>query len=958
MTQNPKDKSAIPVVDEKGETQLKSPQRDTTRKGYRVSKWPSLNPLRLQKVPPVPEARMESREYGANILSRLLFRWMAPFMKAGYLRDLEIQDIWKVNPNRSVDILSSQLGANLERRLKHGDKRPLLWAIYETFKRDFWLGAIGQTLGTVIIVLSPLVVRHLISFAMEAYASRHGGQPAPNVGPGVGYALAIFFMQLIRALCMSQSFYKGALLGGQVKAALISHIFSKTMKLSERARADGRFSGGQKEEPKQGKKRGQRSKVEDEAAGWNNGRITMLMGVDADRIDRACGTIHMLWATPIALVIGLVVLIMTIGYSALSGYAFMLIAVAVLAYVVRCLINLRIAVNKITDRRVSLTQEIVHNVRFVKIFGWENFFIERLQKIRQTEMHSLHKLLAVRHVVIASFICMSTLAAMLSFTTYAFSGHGVSPDSIFASLTAFNALRAPLSMMNLAINTTTDAWTALNRLQDFFKAEEKEDYVEWDMDMQNAVQMNHASFTWEQIPSSSSGQQGSSQKSGRTSGKGWSAHNAEKDEEQPPFQITDIDLEIGRDELIAVIGTVGSGKSSLLEALAGEMRLTSGRVHMGMTRAFCPQYAWIQNTSVRDNILFGHGFDEKRYNQVIDACALQSDLAIFPDGDQTEIGERGITISGGQKQRLNIARAIYSNSGIVLMDDPLSAVDAHVGRQIMDKAICGLLKGRCRVLATHQLHVLGRCDRIIVMDHGRIHAVDTFEKLMRTSAVFQALMSNISQQETSDTETPNQRDDIQLKEENMSNRPTGAALMQSEERAINPIGWDVWKAYILATGSFLNPILYLFLTLLVNGTLLMNGLWLSFWTSDKYPSLGTGGYLGIYAVLCCFQFAVVYLYSFQITYSSSNAGKTMLHQALHRVLRAPMSFFDTTPLGRITNRFSKDVQVLDSDLGDALRMFTMMSSMAISILALVVAYFYYASTLSYSSCHSLSCSRY
>lgn len=844
------------------------------------------------------------------------------------MRELELQDIWTVNPDRSVDSVSEELGASLERRQKRGDKKPLVGAIYETFKREFWIGAICQILGTVIIVLSPLVIRHLISFAMEAYDSRHGTGPSPHVSWGIGYALAIFFMQVIRALCMSQSFYKGDVLGGQVKAALVSLIFSKAMKLSGRAKADGRHSGEDDQQHADNVKSGKGR------SGWNNGRITMLMGVEADRVDRACGSIHLLWATPICLAVGLVVLIFTIGCSALSGYGFMFLSVLVLTYIVRSLVNLRVSVNKTTDERVSLTQEIVYNARFVKFFGWENFFLERLRKLRSIEMHSLHKLLAVRHAVIASFVSMSTFAAMFAFITYAFTGNNAAPDSIFASFATFNALRAPLSMMNLVISTATDAWTALERLQDFFEAEEREDFVDWDMEMRNAIELNHASFTWEQVPSSAGPEANSTEPSPRGS--------SAQDAEQAPFKISDIDMKVGRRELIAVIGTVGSGKSSLLGALAGEMRLTSGQIRMGTTRALCSQYAWIQNTSVKNNILFGHEYDETRYNQVIDACALRSDLAMFPDGEQTEIGERGITISGGQKQRLNIARAIYSNSELVLLDDPLSAVDAHVGRQIMDKAICGLLRDRCRVLATHQLHVLGRCDRIIVMDQGRIHAVDTFENLMRNDEVFRSIMSSTAQLESSD-ETPSHNTEIQPAEEKPKSEGSGAALMQMEERATASMGWGVWQAYISATGSIFHPFLFLILTLLVNGAIIMNGLWLAYWTSNRYPYLGPGGYLGIYAALCVAQFVIVYVYSFQLTYASSNAGKAMLQEALYRVMRAPMSFFDTTPLGRIINRFSKDVQVLDSDLGNSLRMFVMMFSMIVATLGLVVAYFYYVS---------------
>ncbi|CAG8039873.1 unnamed protein product [Penicillium nalgiovense] len=377
------------------------------------------------------------------------------------------------------------------------------------------------------------------------------------------------------------------------------------------------------------------------------------------------------------------------------------------------------------------------------------------------------------------------------------------------------------------------------------------------------------------------------------------------------------------------------------------MRVTDGTVRLSTTRAFCPQYAWIQNTTVRNNILFGKEYDETWYDQVIDACALTPDLEILPNGDQTEIGERGITVSGGQKQRLNIARAIYFNAELVLMDDPLSAVDAHVGRHIMDKAICGLLKDRCRILATHQLHVLSRCDRIIVMDEGRINAVDTFDNLMRDNEVFKRLMSSSRQEDMQEEEeeaVDEAVDEADEKEPNSKKTvpaKPAAALMQQEEKATESVGWSVWKAYIKASGSYFNAIIVFILLGLTNVANIWTSLWLSYWTSDKYPGLSTGQYIGIYAGLGGSVVLLMFAFSTYMTTCGTNASKTMLQRAMFRVLRAPMAFFDTTPLGRITNRFSKDIQVMDNELSDAMRIYALTMTMIISVMVLVIVFFYY-----------------
>jgi ATP-binding cassette subfamily C (CFTR/MRP) protein 1 len=320
---------------------------------------------------------------------------------------------------------------------------------------------------------------------------------------------------------------------------------------------------------------------------------------------------------------------------------------------------------------------------------------------------------------------------------------------------------------------------------------------------------------------------------------------------------------------------------------------------------------------------------------------------MLPNGDQTEIGERGITISGGQKQRLNIARAIYFDADIVLMDDPLSAVDAHVGRHIFDNAILGLLKDKCRILATHQLWVLSRCDRIVWMEGGKIQAIDTFDNLMRDHKGFQDLMETTAVEKKEEEEA--EEDDDKLKQlvltetaeaRKAKQNKKGAALMQQEERAEASIPWSVYGAYVRASGTIMNAPIVIFVLILSQGANIMTSLWLSYWTSDKF-GLSMGQYIGIYAALGAVQALLMFLFSVMLSILGTNSSKVMLREAMFRVLRAPMSFFDTTPLGRITNRFSRDVDVMDNNLTDAIRMYFFTLCMVTAVFALIIAYFHY-----------------
>ncbi|GAB1214638.1 hypothetical protein ATERTT37_003802 [Aspergillus terreus] len=937
------------------------PSPDVQRVAPKPPWYRYLNPLRLQKIPPTPVERDVSHEYGASFWSIVSFQWMSPLMKVGYLRPLELQDIWTVNPNRSIDVLCDQLESALDRRVHAGSRIPLLAALYDTFRFEFLLGGVCQLLSSLLLVFAPYLTRYLIAFSTEAYAAQHRGTPAPHIGRGMGFAVGITCIQVFQSLCTNQFLYRGQMVGGQIRGLLICQVFNKAMKLSGRAKAGGKPSAEEKaniEALKVAKKRALRptsiqaiferikkpTGAVDES-GWNNGRIIALMSVDVDRINLACGMFHMVWTAPISMIVTLILLLVNIGYSCLCGYALLVFGLPFLTYAVRFLVKRRRNINRLTDQRVSLTQEILQGVRFVKFFGWESSFLNRLKEIRKREIRLIQTLLAVRNAIMSVSMSIPVFASLLSFVTYALSKHDLDPAPVFSSLALFNALRMPLNLLPMVIGQIADAWTALNRIQDFIFAEERKEDIHHDKSLANAISMEHATFTWEQSPAEVGAEhlKGPEKRAKPAQAVAESKSTLEVQEPGEPFRLTDVCLEIGRNELVAVIGTVGSGKSSLLSALAGEMRLEEGCVRLGTTRAFCSQYAWIQNTSVRNNILFGTDYDHTWYEQVIDACALRPDLKVLPNGDLTEIGERGITVSGGQKQRLNIARAIYFNAELVLLDDPLSAVDAHVGRHIMEKAICGLLKDRCRILATHQLHVLSRCDRIVVMDEGRIHAVGTFEDLMSDNKLFQRLLSTARQEDSEDqTDKP-----VEPTPEEDTNTDTQIAskqvpaLMQQEERPTDAVGWKVWQAYIKASGSYFNAIVVLLLLGLANVSNVWTGLWLSYWTSNKYPHLSTGQYIGIYAGIAAITVILMFSFSTYLTTCGTNSSRTMLQRAMTRVLRAPMSFFDTTPTGRISNRFSRDVQVMDTELSDATRLYFLTLSGILAIIVLVIVFYHY-----------------
>jgi ABC-type multidrug transport system fused ATPase/permease subunit len=313
-------------------------------------------------------------------------------------------------------------------------------------------------------------------------------------------------------------------------------------------------------------------------------------------------------------------------YSALAGFALLIIGMPLLTRAIKSLFVRRKAINKITDQRVSLTQEILSSVRFVKFFGWESSFVERLEAFRAREIRAIQVLMSIRNGIMAVSLSLPIFASMLSFITYSLTHHALSPASVFSSLALFNGLRMPLNMLPLVIGQVTDAWSSLARIQEFLLSEEREEEAILKPDGPNAVEMLDASFTWERTPTQDSeGTMAGGSKSKKESPKDAKRPGSSDEdastlvEDREPFKLQDINFQIARNELVAVIGSVGSGKSSLLAALAGDMRKTSGEVVLGASRAFCPQYAWIQNSTVRENILFGKEMDKDWYKEVINA---------------------------------------------------------------------------------------------------------------------------------------------------------------------------------------------------------------------------------------------------------------------------------------------------------------------------------------------------
>ncbi|KAG7096565.1 hypothetical protein E1B28_003986 [Marasmius oreades] len=798
----------------------------------------------------------------------------------------------------------------------------------DSVKWWFWSGGLFKVLGDTAQITSPLLVKAIVNFATDSYRGHLTGGPVPSVGKGIGMAFGLLGLNVFASLCTHHFFYRTASTGVLIRGGLINAIYQKSLRLTARSR----------------------SKLP-------NGLIMNHISTDVSRIDFAAGFFHMSWTAPIQMIICLILLLLNLGPSALAGFGFFIILIPLQTYIMKSLFKLRAQSMQWTDKRAKLLQELLNGMKIIKFFAWEVPFLDRITGFRRNEMKYIRSLLVARAGMNAVAMALPALASVLAFVTYSLSGHSLDPANIFASLTLFNLLRLPLMMLPVSLSSIADASNATKRLYGIFEAETLEETRIIDETVDYAVIVPDGSFTWDAPPPDSP----SDKKKSKGGKKPTIAPTAEKPTEDfRPFTLPHVSLTIPRGQLVAIVGPVGSGKSSLLQALIGEMRQTNRTsatsVRFGGTVSYSPQTAWIQNATIRDNVTFGRPFDEVKYQEALRKSCLERDLEMLPYGDLTEVGEKGISLSGGQKQRINIARGVYSDAEVQIFDDPLSALDAHVGKAVFRNVLLNPMnssssKPKTRILVTHALHFLPEVDYIYVLDEGKIVERGTYEELMNAGGEFSKFLEEFGggAGEGEDLDEAEKQKELEVgvpgqdSEEEEVKKPlaTSAAIMQAEERNTGAVNADIYKAYFRAgNGKWIIPVLVLALCL-VQASTVLSSYWLVYWEENHF-NMSSGVYMAIYAVLGVAQAVFMFIMGSTFAMLTYFASQRLHRAAIRRVMNAPMSFFETTPLGRIMNRFSKDIDTIDNLLGDALRMLTATTSNilgAIILISILLPYF-------------------
>ena len=873
----------------------------------------------------------------ADVFSALTFSWMTPMMRFGYKNFLTADDLWNLRSRDTTkvtgDMLQDAWNVELEK------KKPSLWiALAKAFGGPYLRGAIIKTVSDCLAFVQPQLLRLLITF-VESY--RKGNEPQPAIR-GVAIALAMFATSVCQTAALHQYFQRAFETGMRVKASLTAMIYSKSLKLSNESRAQK-----------------------------STGDIVTYMSVDQQRLSDLAQWGQQLWSAPFQIVLCMLSLYQLVGVSCFAGVAAMVLMVPINGFIARFMKKLQLSQMKYKDSRARLMNEILNNMKSIKLYAWGSAFMDKLSHVRNDqELNNLRKIGAAQSF--ATFTWSST-PFFVSCSTFAVfvlvNKQPLTTDLVFPALTLFNLLTFPLTVLPMVITSIVEATVAVGRLTSFFTADELQENAVRFVDepsKQNgdeSVSIRDASFTW--------------------------------DKNQAKNVLENINFKANKGELTCIVGRVGAGKSSLLQALLGDLWKLNGDVMVRGRIAYVAQQPWVMNASVKENIVFGHRWDPHFYNQTVNACALHDDFNQLPDGDQTEVGERGISLSGGQKARLTLARAVYARADVYLLDDVLSAVDQHVGRHIINNVLGdkGLLGGKVRILATNAVTVLKEADYVYLLRDQTVLEKGTYQQLMAmrgevSNIIRSAVLDNHEEQaedkspsiesmESSDSTAVHDMLDPEEAEEQQIGGlapirpgPTGASKRKTSYATLRrastasfhgPMGttdeeqglkskqtketqeqgkvkWSVYTTY--AKESNLIAVGFYACALLAAQSAQIGGsFWLKRWSeinerTGMNPEVGK--YIGVYFAFGIGNAALVVIQTLLLWIFCSIEASRKLHDRMaYAIFRSPMSFFDTTPVGRILNRFSSDIYRVDEVIARTFNMLFVNTSRAFFTLGVI-----------------------
>ncbi|KAF9005892.1 metal resistance protein YCF1 [Cyathus striatus] len=859
----------------------------------------------------------------ANIFSIWSFGWMTSLMKKGASRFITEDDL----PALATKDESHNLGDALQRELK----KHVLWkALFVAYGGPYAVAAGLKVIQDMLAFLQPQLLRWLLAYIAQYQNSRFGPSSAERPSKFEGFAIAalMFVASVIQTVTLNQYFQRTFETGMRVRAGLVTAIYRKALVLSndERTRSSG--------------------------------DIVNLMSVDATRLQDLCTYGLISVSGPLQITLAFVSLYNLLGWSAFVGVAIMIISVPLNTLIARILKKMQEQQMKNRDRRTRLMSELLANIKSIKLYAWEYSFIRKILETRNNhELKMLKKIGVVTASNMALWSGIPLLVAFSSFATAAVTtATPLTSDIIFPAISLFMLLQFPLAMFGQVTSNIIEAIVSVQRLSSFLGADELQ---------ADARTLEHKSLK--------TGDTALLIQDGDFS---WS-----KNATQPILE--NINLNVRKGELVGVLGRVGAGKSSLLSAVIGEMTRQEGNVSVCGSIAYAPQDPWILSATVRENILFFHEYEESFYNIVIEACALRQDLLLLPQGDLTEVGEKGITLSGGQRARVALARAVYSRADLVLLDDCLSAVDSHVARHVFDNVIGpnGLLATKARILVTNSIAFMKQFDQLLYLRRGIILESGSFSSLMSNtnSELWKLVKGHGSTSGStsgastpyivySGSHTPHSGEDVESDKATLleqasilteklrhrgsfkkpklcipqSGRPISSVGLSKEHQEQGHVKIEVYQQYINAA-SKLGFLLFLLTTISQQVASVLATLTLRYWGEHNRA---TGDNSGMFRYLLAYG-----LFSLSSSilggvsaiimwvYCALRSAKRLHDNMLDSLMKAPLSFFELTPMGRILNLFSRDVYVVDQILARVIQQLCRTLAVCLSIVVVIGASF-------------------
>lgn len=665
---------------------------------------------------------------------------------------------------------------------------------------------------------------------------------------GVFFAFSLFFISILKVVLDCQYFYVLGRTDVRLKVALKSFIYKKMLKLSNESR---KLNTG--------------------------GNISNFISIDSHTIGRWIYVINDTWEIPLLILLSVLFSFYFIGWPTFAGFAVMVIFTPIATYIAKWISYQTDQVLLAKDERAKSMNEMLKAIRVIKSCALEENFQKKIEMLRSIEYRQLIYLSLLETLQFSVINSIPILSCLITFSLYGLFEGALSSANAFTALALLQKMKETISKIPHYVSSTTKGLVSIGRIEKFLQLEEiKGQQIEKSNDS-NIISISNGTFKWD------------------------------KNQENPTLK--DINIQVKKGELISIIGEVGSGKSSLICSIFGELEKIQGKVCVNGDISYCSQEPWILNSTLRENILCGSDYNEKKYNEIIKVCALEQDIQILPGGDLTEIGERGINLSGGQKWRVSLARACYQNSDIYLLDSPLSAVDAHVGKVLFNECINGYLKDKTRILVTHSLNYLQGSNQILIIENGQIIESGTYSHLISKSNKFQHLMKNISKEKDEKIEKIQPLDEKQINEYK-------STLTEKEEKQKGYIQSSVIFEYYLGY-SIPIIIIILFTGFFFQLIKVSTDSWISIWTAQMIqPDPGVWFYISFYFLFTVCGILSGILLSFFILIGSIISSNKLHSKMFHSIIHAPISFFDTTPLGRIMNRFSKDQHSLDVHLSN------------------------------------------